>query len=119
MRQAEMSDEMSACIIECSGCHDVCLMTVTHRLQLGGRHAEPEHIRLLLDCAEICQTSANFMLRGSNLHVYTCAVGAEVCERCAKDCERFPDDEQMQACAEQCRRCAESCRKMAGMAHAA
>jgi hypothetical protein len=31
---------------------------------------------LLLDCAEICQTAANFMLRNSELHSRTCAVCA-------------------------------------------
>ena len=33
---------------------------------------------VLLDCAEICQTSANFMLRGSPLHTNTCAACAIV-----------------------------------------
>ncbi len=88
--------------------------TVTHCLQMGGKHAEAAHIRLLLDCAEICATSANFMLRGSELHARTCAVCAEICERCAEDCERIgPDDEMMQRCAEMCHRCADSCRRMA------
>ena len=75
-------------------------------------HAEPAHIRLLSDCAEICQTSANFMLRGSELHSRTCGVCAEVCERCATECDRMGDDAQMKVCADMCRRCAESCRQM-------
>ncbi len=112
----QMGAEMQQCIEECLNCHSVCLTTVTHCLQMGGEHAEASHIRLLLDCAEICQTSANFMLRGSDLHAHTCEVCALVCERCAEDCERFPDDAQMRACAEACRRCVESCRRMAAMA---
>ncbi len=111
-----MSGEMHECITACLGCHSVCLQTVAHCLQMGGRHAEPNHITLLLDCAEICQTSANFMLRGSAVHGRTCAVCAEACERCAQDCERFTDDAMMGQCAEACRRCAESCRRMAQMA---
>jgi MinD superfamily P-loop ATPase len=87
--------------------------TVTYCLQKGGNHAEQSHIRLLLDCAEICETSANFMLRTSELHARTCGVCAEVCERCAQDCDRMGDDAQMKACADMCRRCAESCRQMA------
>jgi hypothetical protein len=70
----------------------------------------------LLDCAEICQTSANFMLRGSELHSRTCWACAEICERCARDCERLSDDAYMRACAEACRRCANSCKHMAAMA---
>jgi hypothetical protein len=89
---------------------------VAHCLEKGGRHAEPQHIRLLLDCAEICQTSANFMVRGSDLHAATCRACAEVCERCADDCERMADDEMMRRCAEICRRCAASCAQMAGAA---
>jgi hypothetical protein len=83
---------------------------------MGGRHAESAHIRLMLDCAEICQTSANFMLRGSELHSRTCGVCAEVCERCARDCEQLGDDAHMRACAEACRRCADSCKHMAALA---
>lgn len=114
---AQMSQEMRDCIAECQSCHNICLETANHCLSMGGRHAEPAHIRLLLDCAEICQTSANFMLRSSDLHGRTCGVCAEVCERCADDCERFTDDPMMQECAQACRRCAASCREMAHMAH--
>ena len=109
-----ISAGMRDCIQDCQSCHAVCLDTVTHCLRMGGQHAEADHIRLMLDCVEICQTSANFMLRGSELHVRTCAVCAEVCERCAQDCERWGDDEMMRRCAEACRRCAESCRRMSG-----
>jgi hypothetical protein len=109
-----MNDEMRRCIDECLSCFRTCLETVTHGLEKGGRHAEASHIRLLLDCAEICQTSAGFMLRTSDLHTRTCAVCAEICERCARECEAFGDDPVMRACAEACRRCAESCRQMAG-----
>lgn len=107
------SDEMARCIENCQACHGICLETAMHCLGMGGEHAAADHIRLLLDCADICQTSADFMLRGSPLHARTCGVCAEVCERCATDCERFGDDASMKACAELCRRCAESCRRMA------
>ena len=110
-----MKAEMQRCIQACTNCHAVCLETVTHCLEVGGQHAEVAHIRLLLDCANICQTSADFMLRGSELHGRICAVCAEVCERCAQACERMGDDAQMQTCAQACRSCAESCRHMASM----
>src|SRR4051812_26013067 len=101
------------CIQECLSCHTICLATVSYCLQKGGEHAAVQHIRLLLDCSDICQTSASFMLRGSEMHKGTCAVCAEVCERCADDCERLGDDAAMHNCAAACRRCAESCRWMA------
>lgn len=109
-----ITDELRRCIEECQSCHEICLEAVAHCLQLGGKHAEAPHITTLLDCADICRTSADFMLRGSESHKRTCEVCAEVCERCAEDCERLSDDEMMRRCAEECRRCAESCRRMAG-----
>jgi hypothetical protein len=110
-----MSEALSQCIEACEHCHGVCLETITHCLQMGGKHADPAHIRLLMDCAEICQTSANFMLRTSDLHARTCGVCADICERCAQDCARFTEDAMMQQCAEACRSCARSCREMAQM----
>ena len=105
----------SDCIAACQRCHDICLQTIHHCLRQGGAHADQPHVRLMADCVEICQTSANFMLRGSDLHQHTCSACAEVCERCAADCERLAgDDEQMRACAEACRACARSCREMSG-----
>ncbi len=107
-----IDQRMRECTQECHHCHDVCMETISHCLQMGGEHADPRHIQLLMDCAEICQTSANFMLRMSEFHGQTCGVCAEVCKRCAEDCERF-DDEMMRQCAEACRSCASSCREMA------
>ena len=107
--------KMQECIRECQTCSQVCLETVSHCLEMGGKHAEAQHIRLTLDCVEICKTSADFMIRGSTFHNRTCGVCAEVCEACATDCERFSDDAHMQQCAQECRRCAQSCREMAGM----
>ena len=115
----QQNPEMQRCIEMCEECHTVCLQTVSHCLEKGGKHAEAGHIRLLMDCVEICQTSANFMIRGSDLHTETCRACSVVCERCAEDCERMADDAMMRQCAETCRRCARSCAEMAGaMAHA-
>lgn len=97
-------------------CQTVCFETVSYCLTQGGEHAAPDHMKLLLDCAEICQTAANFMARDSDAHALTCRVCAEICDRCAASCEQMGDDEQMRRCADACRRCAESCREMAGTA---
>lgn len=109
----QLDAKMQQCIQNCLDCHSICLNTITYCLQQGGQHAEMAHIVLMQDCVEICQTSANFMLKNSPLHGRTCDVCAEVCERCGRDCDRFPEDFQMQFCAEICRRCAETCREMA------
>jgi hypothetical protein len=109
-----LASDLQACIEECLECHRICVETANHCLELGGDHAEAAHVRALLDCAELCATSADFMLRGSPLHGAVCGACATACDRCAESCEAMPDlDEQMEACAEACRRCAESCRRMA------
>lgn len=113
-----LNQDMQLCIQNCVDCHSICLATAMHCLEMGGKHAAREHITTLLACAEICQTSANFMLMQSPLHPQTCGVCADACEHCAAECERLADgDQQMLACAEVCRRCASSCREMARMAH--
>jgi len=108
---AHTEQDMQACIEACSHCHQVCLQTaMNHCLKAGGKHVEAEHFRLMMNCAEICQTSANFQLSSSRFHRRVCEVCAEVCEACAEDCEKLGD---MDECVEACRACAESCRQMA------
>ena len=111
-RNMARPSEIDACIEHCTRCHAICVETIAHCLAVGGRHAAPAHIRLLEDCAQICATSADFMLRGSDLHSHTCGACAEICARCAEECERMADDDMMRECAEACRACAESCRRM-------
>jgi hypothetical protein len=112
LQYEHISEEMHECIERCSDCHDVCLATVIYCLNQGGEHAAPEHIRTLLDCAQACDTSRDFLLRGSALHRETCRVCAEACDRCTDSCEHL-DDDVTRRCAEECRRCAASCRAMA------
>ena len=110
-----MSADMKQCIQNCTDCYNICVQMIAHCLQMGGRHVEAEHLKSLLDCADTCRISADFMLRGSTLHPQVCGVCAEACGRCAESCEQFGDDQQMKACAEECRRCAASCHAMANM----
>jgi hypothetical protein len=113
MRNDDTVYDLQQCIQNCRDGHRICMLTLTHCFAKGGEHAEAGHIRMLLDCAEICQISANFMLRASERHPYTCAVCAQVCELCARDCEHFQGDQQMRMCGEACQRCADSCYYMA------
>jgi hypothetical protein len=110
--EINQSVEMQTCVDDCQECWRICTETSQHCLSKGGRHAEADHIRSLLDCADICRTAADFMLRGSDLHPQTCDICAAACDRCADSCEQMSDDDMMRDCAEVCRRCAESCRQM-------
>ena len=107
-----MTETMEKCIANCTECANICVVTITHCLQKGGKHAAAEHVRKLQDCAELCRLSASAMLRESELHKKICGVCAEACHACAESCEEFTGDSQMEKCAEVCRRTAESCREM-------
>ena len=106
------SDEVRECLKDCVDCYQTCTETVTKCLTAGGKHAELEHLNLLLDCAKICNTNADFILRNSTYYPQTCGITADICDECADTCDRF-DDDFMKECASVCRRCAESCREMA------
>lgn len=100
------SIDMEACITGCLACHAVCLQTVEHCLEVGGAHAAQRHIRLLLDCAELREASAHFMMRRSPFEGRVCALCAEACRACEDACRRMGGVADVH-CAESCHRCAE------------
>jgi hypothetical protein len=114
MQESEflMSEEVRECIQDCIDCFRTCSQTMIRCLSMGGKHAELEHVNLMMDCARICNTNADFMLRNSTYYPQTCGLTADICDECGDVCDRFEDD-FMKECASVCRRCAESCREMA------
>lgn len=113
MSHAKLPTEISQCIDACASCHQTCVDTAAHCLDLGGAHNAA--VRPLLDCEQICRTTEDFMLRGSAQHASACTTCAEVCDACATACEQFPGDAQMTACAQECRDCAAACRRAAAV----
>lgn len=102
--------DLRTCIDHCTSCHQECLQTAMgFCLDQGGKHADPAHLRMMLACAEICQTTANVMLIGHGTHREICRACADACEQCAQDCENIGD---MESCVEACQQCATSCRAM-------
>jgi hypothetical protein len=110
----QITPDMRECILNCTVCHNICVETAQYGLGLGGPRADAHNVHVLLDCAQLCAASADFMLRGSEFHGRVCGVCAEACDLCADACERLADgDRTYQECATVCRRCADSCRQMA------
>lgn len=104
---------MQKCIDACWQARTDCERTLfTHCLNMGGAHTEPEHVKLMADCIDFCQTAADFMLRKSRMHVSICLACADVCGACADSCEKIGGAEML-VCAVSCRKCAELCREMA------
>lgn len=112
MIMTERSDVVERCIQACRDCNETCLKTMTYCLDRGGRHAEADHMILLRDCEEICNSSVQHMLRGSRFSSDLCNLCARICDECANDCAQFRDDSRMLACAESCRSCSDVCVEM-------
>ena len=73
-----MDQEMRRCVDACLECHRVCVTVASqHCLDVGGKHVEPRHMRLMLACAEMCRTAAYLVELGTEFHQRTCAVCAE------------------------------------------
>ena len=107
----QLTAEMERCIRECIACYDVCLETaVNHQLGITKTQLEPAHLRLLISCAEICQTTARVIQTGSPLHKPAGRICAKMCRRCAAESERDPATER---CAQAARACAEWCQRVA------
>jgi hypothetical protein len=107
-----MSEEVRECIQDCLDCFRTCNQTLLRCLSMGGKHAKLEHVNLIMDCARICNTNVDFMLRNSAYYPQSCGLTADICDECSDVCERF-EDGFMKECALVCSRCAESCREMA------
>lgn len=111
---AQLSEDMRVAIQNCQECHSICTEVTAYGLHHGGSLAEAGHVGLLLDCAQMCATCEDFMLRVSRFHGRVCDVCVAICLQCAESCERVGGaDTTLRRCAEVCRRCAESCRRMA------
>ena len=106
-----LTAEMERCIRECIACYEVCLETaVNHQLGLAEMELDPAHLRLLISCAEICQTTTRVMMTGSPLHKPAARICAKLCRRCAAVSERCAGTER---CAQAARACAEWCQRIA------
>lgn len=101
-------ERFGVAIAAATDCHQACVEAMSHGLQQRGASAHLLHARLLLDCAELCDTTRDMMLRSSDFAHQVAGLCAEVCERCAASCDRL--GQGMEACAVACRRCADACR---------
>jgi hypothetical protein len=100
--------EMRRCIDECIECHRACLAAAGEEGWTDGGLRQ-----LLLDCAEICETATDFMLRRSNLHGYVCGLCAHICKVCGDRCDRVDGDvPSARGCAAICHICADTCLRL-------
>lgn len=107
------SSQHQLCAKVCLECESACQLLIPHCLELGGRHAGPAHIGVLIDCAGVCMLAHQFLSRESAFSAAVCGACETICRACAADCESFVDeDPHMMACADACKRCAAWCHSM-------
>jgi len=110
----QISQEARDCIEATSATYTVSAETFHYCLAGDEGLRDPRHLRLLIDCGEVCQTAQNSLLRGSELSVMLAAVCVEACESLAESCRALDgSDDQLTRCAEQCDEAANCCRKLA------
>ena len=85
----------NACLSACLGEEDVTMMV--------------NCIRLDIDCAAICATTASFIGRSSRHGKHLLKECIEICGLCAAECAQHPM-QHCQDCAAACRRCEEACK---------
>jgi len=106
-QNAILQQQIQDCIQDCLNCHQVCQNMATSIQQ--GQNAT--HRNLLLDCAELCQTTAHFLQHSSPLAGYVTQTCAQVCTHCKEVCNQAG----MNDCANACDICANSCQQMSKM----
>jgi hypothetical protein len=101
---------LEQCATVCTSCADACLAE-------QHVHELISCIRLNLDCADICRTTAAVVVRLSqpDLDVLRSLIQAchTVCQRCGRECEQHADmHEHCRICADMCHACEQVCEEL-------
>jgi hypothetical protein len=111
MTTQTISKEMQQCIDACKECQKCCVALETS----GG--VDSRTIQTAKDCAEICQTCSNFIMRESHFATDIRKLCAEMCKKCAAACDKMSRGSIGNQCAAACRRCAETCLSVGSPVH--
>lgn len=89
-------------------CADTCDYCASSCLQEKDVTMMANCIRLDMECASICKTTALLLHLESNHVNAACQLCADICSACADECEKH-EHEHCKKCAAICRECAEQC----------
>jgi hypothetical protein len=112
MTSETMSKEVQQCIEAWKESQRCCVA-----LERSGG-VDSKTIQTAKDCAEICQTCSNFVMRGSYYATAIRKLCAEVCKACAGACDKASQGSIAKECAAACRQCAEACVNVGSPVHA-
>jgi hypothetical protein len=98
------------CAVVCTSCADACL---------GEQNVQKlvPCIRIDLDCADICQTTARMLMRQTETNLQLLRAQLETTitatRLCAEECEKHAEMHQhCRVCASSCRNCEQMCQQM-------
>lgn len=109
--------KLKACIEACRSCGEACALCADGCLAEERVAMLRACIRLNLDCALICDTTATLLTRlfrpnGEVLRAQV-EVCAKACAACALECTRHVDQNaHCKLCAAECRNCEDACRAL-------
>jgi hypothetical protein len=112
MTNQTISKQVQECIEACKDCQKCCVA-----LERSGG-VDSRTIQMAKDCAEICQTCSNFVMRESQYAAHVRKLCAELCKACATACDKASQGSIAKECATACRRCAEMCVSLGSPVHA-
>lgn len=105
-------NQYQSCIEACLKCAAACNHCAASCVREQDVQAMTNCIRLDMECAALCYSSAQLMSLGSDKAKAVCGICAELCDACGAECGKHNND-HCSMCAEMCRKCAEECRRMA------
>jgi len=96
----------------------MCQLCAAACLEEKGVKKLKECIRLDLECATVCRSTAEIMMMDGGYVDAFCQLCADICSTCAEECEKHAQMgmEHCRACAEACRLCSEECIQMSALA---
>jgi hypothetical protein len=93
-----------------TNCARICEMCAASCLSENDVKMLTKCIKLDLDCAEICKTTATLLQRDSEVSDSILNIYVEICRKCAEECEKHASKmNHCKECAEACRRCEQEC----------
>lgn len=102
MKNQQLLTALAECAASCNMCLTACFDEQDVKMMATC-------IKIDMDCAQICATTAAFVARGSTHAKHLLKECAEICTKCADECAKHKTD-HCQKCAEACRKCAEACK---------
>ena len=99
--------DLRAAFLACLRAHEACEAAVALALRAESGERVNDRVGALLDCADVCRTTARQIRYASPLLRGTAGVAAELCDRAAEACAAAAHAEAIRRAAACCRRVAE------------